>query len=202
MCEFYTKGRKITYFFNPKELDSIANLNITFTERQYDTLNVKDRVVADVGAAYGDTALFFALNGAKKVYAYEPVPWVAEILRKNVEANGLGRTIEPLPFAVSDREGEALLSVPKTTAAASLLYCHGEAESFRVKTVTPPSDADVLKLNCEGCEYAIILNWLKSRLYDQIEINYHAEHVELAKKLRRLGYKVKVFSNTHILVAT
>ena len=202
LCEFYKDGRRVFYFFNPEELDSIANLNITFARGIYDVLDVKDRIVADVGAAYGDTALYFALKGAKRVYSYEPVPRIAETLRRNVEVNRLEGAIKVLPFAVSDREGEALMSVPRTKGEASLFYSHKDAVKIRVKMVIPPSDADVLKLNCAGCEYAIILKWLKSRLFNQIAVYYNAGHVQLVEKLRRLGYRVRVFPYTRMLFAT
>lgn len=39
----------------------------------YDSLRVRDKIVLDVGAYIGDTALFFVSRGARKVYAYEPV---------------------------------------------------------------------------------------------------------------------------------
>lgn len=46
----------------------------TFLEQPYGILDVKGRDVVDVGAYIGDTALYFRLKGAKRIYAFEPYP--------------------------------------------------------------------------------------------------------------------------------
>jgi len=43
----------------------------------------------DVGAASGDTAIYFALNGAKHVYAFEPYPYSYNIAKENIKLNHL-----------------------------------------------------------------------------------------------------------------
>jgi len=41
---------------------------------EYRHLDVKNKVVVDVGAAYGDSTIYFLLRGAKKVIAIKPHP--------------------------------------------------------------------------------------------------------------------------------
>jgi len=151
-CQFVFKGRTINYFFDPEDFDTLGNLNVTFIEDQYCPLDVKDKIVADIGASYGDTAIYFAMKGAKKVYAYEPIPWVAKVLEKNIILNNLSEIVRVIPYAVTITDGEAILNVPKASTDASL-YGHENKDTIQisVKTVTPPLDAQVLKLNCEGC---------------------------------------------------
>jgi predicted RNA methylase len=48
---------------------------------------LRDRDVIDVGASVGDTALYFVLNGARKVIALEPLPNVAKCAEENVRLN-------------------------------------------------------------------------------------------------------------------
>jgi methyltransferase, FkbM family len=55
----------------------------------YDFLDVTNRTVVDVGAGIADTAIYFALRGAKRVIAFEPFPKIFDIAQKNVKANGL-----------------------------------------------------------------------------------------------------------------
>jgi len=43
--------------------------------------------VIDVGANVGDSALYFVLNGAKKVIAVEPLPNVAKCAEENLRLN-------------------------------------------------------------------------------------------------------------------
>lgn len=45
-----------------------------FAKHKYGFINVKDRVVVDVGAFIGDTAIYFALRDAKRIYMIEPHP--------------------------------------------------------------------------------------------------------------------------------
>lgn len=201
-CQFIFKGRTVNYFFDPEDFDTIGNLNVTFIDEQYCSLDVRDKVVADVGASYGDTAIYFALKGAKKIYAYEPIPWVAKVLEKNIILNNLSEIVKVIPNAVTISEGEAILNVPKASTDASL-YGHDNKDTVQisVKTVTPPLDAQVLKLNCEGCEYGIILDWLKEKNYEGMIVNYHNGYEQLERKLRNIGYKVKIKSKIRLLIA-
>ena len=61
---------------------------LTFRDNgTYDTLPIKDKIVLDVGANIGDTPIYFALHGSKKVIGIEPFPQNYEIAKKNVEIN-------------------------------------------------------------------------------------------------------------------
>jgi len=45
-----------------------------FEEGMYEMVDVKGKVVVDVGAHIGDSTIYFALKGAKRVFAIEPHP--------------------------------------------------------------------------------------------------------------------------------
>jgi FkbM family methyltransferase len=198
-CEFYVEGKKVVFFFGSNDNTGIECLFAAFINDAYGALNVRGKVVADIGASYGDTALYFALKGARKVYAYEPVPWVAEILEKNVRLNNLSNVVKVYPYAVSFNEGEAMLTVPERYSMRGSLYYDDvfkfnkkvEVKQVRVQKVTPPQDAEVAKIDCEGCENDIILKWLKNRIYEELIVEYHGNHRQLVKKLGELGYKVE-----------
>ena len=55
-------------------------------------------------------------------------------------------------------------------------------------------DNGILKIDCEGCEYGIILNAKNKTLqkFDQIMIEYHYGYKNLLIKLKEAGFKVKV----------
>ena len=57
----------------------------TFLKETYRELNVKNRIVIDVGVYIGDTAIYSALKEASKMYAIEPHPYAYELLVKNVK---------------------------------------------------------------------------------------------------------------------
>jgi FkbM family methyltransferase len=205
LCEFCFGGKKIKYYFDPEDFTSIGNLFITFVDKQYAPLNVRKKIVADIGAAFGDTALYFALQGAQEIHAYEPVPWVVKILEKNVAANNLSDIIKIHPCAVSISEGASnLIVLRKATEGASIYYelKNPEAIQISVQKSYPPLNVDVAKINCEGCEYDIILKWLNKKIYAQIILNYHENYEQLERKLKEIGYKVKINSVQRLLIAS
>ena len=46
----------------------------TFFKKDYGKIIVNEKTVLDIGANIGDTGIFYALNGAKKVIGIEPFP--------------------------------------------------------------------------------------------------------------------------------
>jgi len=100
-------GRKVSISVSPERVSleigdaSVAfkplcagfSLVETFIEGDYEVPEVlsglRDRDVIDMGASVGDTALYFVLNGARKVIAVEPLPNVAKCAEENVSISGL-----------------------------------------------------------------------------------------------------------------
>lgn len=73
------------------------------------------KVFLDIGANTGIFALYAAVDDpTRQVYAFEPLPEVAECLRRTVVLNRLSNLwVEPA--AVGDRDGEVTLYVPELT---------------------------------------------------------------------------------------
>lgn len=49
-----------------------------------------------VGANRGDSAIYFALKGATRVYALDPFPYIYSILERNIRENGFESRIIPI----------------------------------------------------------------------------------------------------------
>jgi tRNA/tmRNA/rRNA uracil-C5-methylase (TrmA/RlmC/RlmD family) len=81
------KGRRLRLYDSFEFLYDIVFEN--FAGGAYDDLDVRDRVVVDVGAGVGDTAILFSLMGAKKVIALEPFPSLYEKALVNVKINSV-----------------------------------------------------------------------------------------------------------------
>ena len=64
-----------------RNIGGLISENLVY--EQYKILDVSNKDVVDVGAALGDTAIYFALKGAKHVYAFEPYPYSYNIAKKN-----------------------------------------------------------------------------------------------------------------------
>ncbi len=186
----------------------IGILSEIIIERSYG-FDFSGQRIIDIGAYIGDTALFFAFRGAEKVIAVEPSPDNYLLAQGNINQNSIYRDrIELLPVAISDRSGEmelhldtknpqshALRSTADNTAYANYrehvmvtvwsleeLICHSGWESV-----------DLVKLDCEGCEFPIILE-TPDEVLKKVRrwiIEYHANPEPLESRLRALGYQVK-----------
>lgn len=99
--------------FDIKIMSSFIGIYIDFIKEQYRYRNIvkceKDDVVIDGGACYGDTALYFASYGAKKVYSFEFLEENLEIFSKNLSLNPmLEEKIELVKNPLSDTSGKKL----------------------------------------------------------------------------------------------
>jgi len=85
------QNRKIYFYYgtNKQLINSFGLINENFVEEQFKWLDVKGKDVVDVGANIGDTAIYFALKGAKHVYAFEPYSYSYNIAKRNIRLNHL-----------------------------------------------------------------------------------------------------------------
>ena len=111
LIEFAFNGRLVALqgwlYGNPGDLGSY---------RQFD---VKEKRVLDVGASIGDTAVYFALRGAREVVAFEPYPFPYGFALRNVEANGL-RNVRVVNAGISGNDGAASVTREQTIGADGL----------------------------------------------------------------------------------
>lgn len=81
--EFPYKGRRVFYD------GDVFYLLETFAKEQYLGMDFRGRHVIDIGCAYGDTALWFMLNGAESVECYDVDAFKIRKARSNMEINGI-----------------------------------------------------------------------------------------------------------------
>jgi len=67
----------------------LLNVLLEPLEEMYGCVNVNDKIVIDIGAYIGDTALYFIHRGARKVYVFEPVEKFYRYLLRNIARNNL-----------------------------------------------------------------------------------------------------------------
>ncbi|MFP3167289.1 MAG: FkbM family methyltransferase [Candidatus Nanopusillus sp.] len=60
-----------------------------FEREDHKFLNVKDKNVLDIGAFVGDSAIYFILKGAKKVYSIKPHPESYKEMLENIKLNNM-----------------------------------------------------------------------------------------------------------------
>ena len=176
-----------------------------FFNEAYKFLPVKEKMVVDVGANIGDSSIYFALKGAKKVIAIEPFPKNFETAKSNAVLNNLSDKIEFLLSGCSNKNGHITIDPKKECAGGSLDETKNgiKIPLFTLKEIlnTYNIDSAVLKMDCEGCEYDSILSATEQTLqkFTHIQIEYHYGYKNLKEKLERCGFKVSVTSPAFII---
>ncbi len=123
--------------------------------------------VLDIGGHIGTFAMRLAqLHPTAQITSYEPSPTTAGYLRRNVAANGFGDRAHVVQAAVSETRGRAAFSdngagsgenglvavVPSTTAPTEV-----RTVTFADAVADAKTAIDLVKIDCEGGEYAIVL---------------------------------------------
>ena len=154
-----------------------------FIHGEYDSLDVKDKVVIDVGAFVGDSAIYFALKGAKRVIAVEPHPGAFAEMLENIKLNKMENIIIPVNAGLASKSGKVCLEKSFDNSETLVIY-HGLGDCINaISAVTlgelisrfgvDPDNA-VLKMDCEGCEYDVILNdYEHIRMFKELVFEYH-----------------------------
>jgi FkbM family methyltransferase len=176
------------------------------TIRVFLALVKEAQTVIDIGANTGLFALVAA--GAKpscKVWAFEPVPFIYDMLQKNIRLNGF-HNLEAVPAAVADFVGESTFYITRTnvgvpTDSSSCQGFRGEVEEFRLPTVTLDEFArhqeiarlDLLKIDAEAAESKVIRGALQTIQRDRpfiiCEVLENVDHSYLQQTFQELQYR-------------
>jgi FkbM family methyltransferase len=167
-------------------------LPFLYISQIYGLLNVKDRVVIDVGAFVGDSAIYFVLRGAKRVIALEPNPEAFKEMLENIKLNNMESKIIAINAGLSSKAG--YLGVWGGIKDALTTYygidVGGTVKSMTlseiIESVSKTERANmVLKMDCEGCEYDVIFNdYEHVKLFKEMSIEYHGNLRDLLKVLK------------------
>ena len=171
--------------------------------------------VVDVGAGIGDFTIFAACSAAStKVFAYEPYAPSYSLLQENLALNQV-KNVKVYPHAVAGHVGT--LHLDQTAGEPLQVQSSRNIDHQRDPSpdvIVPAVDletlladnhierCDLLNLDCEGAEYAILFNaedHVLSRV-DRIIMEYHDglteyEHNDLYRYLKKMGYQVEINPN-------
>lgn len=194
------KNRPVLFRFGSRKqlANAMRNIYQSYVQEQYGSADVRGRSVVDIGANNGDSAIYFVMNGASKVYAYEPYPRSFGQLVANARLNMMQKRIEPANEAVGGRAGTIRLDEGYESVSNSMLERSGRGRRVRVTTLDRIVKEHglrhaVLKMDCEGSEYGIFESASDAALasFDQVAMEYHFGYERLAKRLRAAGFKVR-----------
>lgn len=185
--------------------NTITGIREQFVEDQYADVDVKGSVVLDIGASFGDSAIYFLLNGAKKVIALEPYPYTYKIAKSNISLNGFKDKAVLLNQACRSKPGSITIDAKFQNNDRNPLKYFKEGENIPVTTLGRLANKyglnnAVLKIDCEGYEYEIIENADRKllRRFKTIVLEYHYGYRSLERKLRNCGFMIRHSSPFYI----
>jgi len=191
---FLDREKIIKIYGISKSIDGIMTFNKL---NPYYRLNVKNKTVIDVGGAIGDSAIFFAINEAKKIICVEPYPINFKFAEKNILENNFGEIIDLKLAACAGKSGE--IKIDPNTESSMRTSLKEKDSSFSVPLITIENIMDeynieniVLKMDCEGCEYESIFDASERILkkIDSVVIEFHDGVKNLKNKLQDTGFHV------------
>jgi FkbM family methyltransferase len=178
--------------------DSVSVKEI-FIENEYDSLKVKDKIVIDVGANVGDTSILFSRLGAKKVIALEPQLKFFNRCKRNIEINNLEEKIQLFNAGLDDKQGFFIIDENEDSKHFSFKNTKKgiKIPKMILEDIIPNEKNLILKLDCELCEYNIILNTEKQILqkFEMILIEFHDGNKNLIEKLSSIGFEIKILNS-------
>ena len=143
-------------------------LNSIFFNKIYGTPN-QEKTIIDIGANKGFFSVFFGTQLRStdfKIYAFEPHPKTFELLQRNIQHNNLGQKIIAFQKCVSGVETPTqTFFVARESFDYSMFNEYKTEEEVTVENITLQEIihqnkldvVDLLKLNCEGAEYEILM---------------------------------------------
>ena len=188
----------------------LGTMHTTFIGKENDHMLEKlcqTPVIIDIGAHIGLVSIYIAkkITGAM-IYSYEPFPENYELLRRNIEINGLSHTIKPFNKAVFNKKGRKKLYFRRRYNAGCTLLGENnkESESIFVDCTTVRDifetnkikTCDLLKVDCEGADY-YILKSIPSRYMKRIKMihaEFHRKYQIILMKdlLEKHGFSIDV----------
>lgn len=159
--------------------------------------NIEGRQVVDIGAAFGDTAISFLLEGAKHVYAIEAFPGYFRLAEENIQKNGFSDVCDILLSAVGGSPGIMTIDHNLTDMFGTGIEKAEIGDKVPIITLEQIVERynienGILKLDVEGYEYEILLGAHRDvlRRFSDMVIEYHYGFEKLENHLREAGFSV------------
>jgi FkbM family methyltransferase len=184
------------YQFFVRKRSETFPLYETFLKEQYKNLKVDNKLVIDVGANIGDSAIYFSKR-AKEVIAFEPYPYSYNLAKTNLVLNHAWN-VKLLNKALGEKNTAIKLDPSYSNMASDQIKESTDGVTVDVVTLhdvinTYGVESAVLKIDCEGCEYGLILSSTAQdlRKFDEIIVECHYGYVNIENKLESAGFKTR-----------
>ncbi len=203
---FEYHGRQLSFNFGKYGFDTIFEVFAFDPYRDFlKIVNPKGKQVIDIGAAFGDTAIYFLLEGASYVVAIEAFPNYFHLAEQNLKSNGFEDSSEIILSAVGGESGSIVIDPTLEDMFGTNLKKPETGQTVQMITLTEIVErhhvADgFLKLDTEGFEYEILLRTPKEvlRQFSDMLIEYHYGYEKLQQYLTDCGYSLHITGPTHV----
>jgi FkbM family methyltransferase len=157
-----------------------------------------------VGANIADSSIYFVLHGAKRVIGIEPLLKNYGLAERNIKLNNFANRITLILAGCSARSGSADVMISGAEGIGQQIS-RGLNNRMAVPLLTLEEilqqnnisrEETALKMDCEGCEYDVILSSpddvLKS--FSNILIEYHYGYKEIKEKLEKSNFDISLIN--------
>lgn len=183
-------------------------------EYELNNIDLKGKIVLDIGANLGFISQKLLKKGAGYAILVEPnyklTPYIHQNLSGNGYSNyeivnvGLGSAVETVEIAYRPwaSAGTKLDVSPPDIKPQSWPRIELPITTFSAfyKEYLIQHDVDLIKMDCEGGEYAIVADPLFEKCNaDYVLIEYHAGPEAISSRLGELGYDIKIKPKTSVL---
>jgi len=160
----------------------------------YGALDYRGAIVLDIGGYIGDTAMWALARGAGFVHVYEPIYW--RVALENLR----GKPAAVYPYAVWWDRRRLRVSVEGPTTGLHRGYI--EVDAVPLAEVLKAHRPSIVKMDCEGCEWAILYTPCELLKNASWVIEVHGPELPIAEKLEECGLSTKVVARqTPLLVS-
>jgi FkbM family methyltransferase len=194
----------------------VWSIKETFLDRFYEKYGFTIQPhwkILDIGAGIGDYTLYAAvMRPDSQVFSFEPYPQSFALMQENLRLNGISNA-RAFDQAIGATTGDLVLDLTggEPLQFQSLTGQAGQVEKSLSVRALSLADAfaileiescDLLKLDCEGAEYAILFDTPRPvlELVQRIVMEYHDNvveytHHDLTRFLNKQGFTVETFQN-------
>lgn len=176
------------------------NDNLTYICKDWNngivSQNIAGGCIIDIGANIGNHTLFFFFEcGIKKAFCFEPIESTYNILKRNIEINGLTPNVTLVKSAVGASKSSASMTFYDKTNIGSTqitLDKTGDIPVVSIDSMQIEDNIKLVKIDVEGFEKGVIdgSEGTLSRHKPYIMIEIQPENFDhIVRKLQGLGYK-------------
>jgi FkbM family methyltransferase len=171
--------------------------------------------VIDIGMSNGDSSIFFAKNGAKRVIGVEPDRRSFDIALTNINESKVNEIVLPLNRALSGQSGMVELIVSESSPNANSIDAENmvnvagskfkeNIEAIGLEEIIDMFNGehiDFLKMDCEGCEYKVLRSISEgyfSRILN-LNLEYHHGLQDIPELLNRDGFNISITESNKLM---